>query len=80
MSSYMSLTTRADVWSWGAILYRMTYAVPPDYNRLSRPPSFNPNASSDPLLLDVLHHTLVTDPWKRADVRWLAIHPYTNTL
>jgi serine/threonine protein kinase len=75
-------TTKADVWSWGAVLYSMTYNQPPDYNYT--PPCYRPPANQyparDSYLLDVLRHTLVNDPRKRCDTPWLTQHPYTRTV
>ena len=72
-------TSRADVWSWGAVLYRMTYLTPPEY----RPPCHHPpktqSSSRDSNLVDVLRHTLIMDPKQRADPGWLVRHPYTVT-
>ncbi len=71
----------ADIWSWGAVLYRMTYNVSPDRNYAPpcyRPPDNQPPAH-DPYLLSVLRHTLVLNPKERPDVLWLARHPYTKT-
>ncbi|UJR20561.1 hypothetical protein I4U23_023688 [Adineta vaga] len=73
------LTTRADAWSWGAILYRMTYMTAPEYNPPYHRPPFNQYPTSDPQLLDILVHTLVGNPIRRAGVSWIANHPFTNT-
>ncbi len=74
-------STKADVWSWGAVLYRMTYNVPPDYNYT--PPCYHPppnqHPARDPHLLDVLRHTLVINPRERRAAPWLAHHSYTRT-
>jgi serine/threonine protein kinase len=74
-------STEADIWSWGAVLYRMTYNVPP--NQYYTPPCYDPPANQpsarDPHLVDVLRHTLVIDPRERPDAPWLAQHPYTTT-
>lgn len=70
-------TSKADVWSWGAVLYRMTYQKPPDYV----PPCYRPpdsqHPSRDPHLVDVLRHTLVRDVRERVEPSWLARHSYT---
>jgi serine/threonine protein kinase len=74
-------STTADIWSWGAVLYRMTYNVSPDHNYTPpcyRPPADQPPAR-DPHLLSVLRHTLVLHPKERPDALWLSRHPYTKT-
>lgn len=73
-------STTADIWSWGAVLYRMTYNLALAYNYnppCDRPPA-NQRSSHDHHLLNVLRHTLVIDPRQRPDASWLAQHPYTN--
>jgi len=75
-------STTADIWSWGAVLYRMTYNVSPDHKYTPpcyRPPADQPPAR-DPHLLSVLRHTLVIEPGKRYSAPSLAKHPYTTTL
>jgi serine/threonine protein kinase len=72
-------TTKADVWSWGAVLYRLTYSVPPTYDSPCYRPPRNQNASRDPHLADILRHTLVINPKDRPDTPWLAQHRYTRT-
>ncbi|CAF1347151.1 unnamed protein product [Adineta steineri] len=72
-------TSKADVWSWGAVLYRITYLVPPRYVHPSHHPPKNVPPSRDANLVDVLRHTLVLDPRERADPIWLSRHPYTTT-
>jgi serine/threonine protein kinase len=72
-------TSKADVWSWGAVLYRMTYMVPPTYNPPCYRPPINQHSAHDPHLIDVLRHTLVINPQDRCNVSWLAQHPYTKT-
>jgi len=72
-------TSKADVWSWGAVLYRMTYLEAPDYKPPCHHPPKNRNTSRDSQLVDVLRHTLVLDPKDRVDPPWLVRHPYTTT-
>ncbi|UJR20563.1 hypothetical protein I4U23_023689 [Adineta vaga] len=73
------LTTKTDVWSYGAVLYRMTYmARPPLDEPYYRPPP-DRRITHDTHLLDVLRHTLIRSPNDRATVAWLAKHPYTIT-
>ena len=78
-SAYGINTTKCDVWSWGAILYRMAYSRPPDYPNPHRP-AFKPppgvQPSHDPNLLDILQHTLV-DLAHRPSPPWLASHRFT---
>jgi hypothetical protein len=76
------ISRKADSWSWGAVLYRMTYNTQPDYNYTppcDRPPA-NQYQARDPQLLSVLRHTLELNPLARADALWLAQHAYTRTL
>ncbi|CAF1289078.1 unnamed protein product [Adineta steineri] len=73
------LTTAADVWSWGAVLYRMTYMQHPHYDPPCYYPLENQRLTSDRYLNDVLRRTLVLSPGKRPTPSWLAKHPYTNT-
>lgn len=70
-------TSKADVWSWGAVLYRITYLVPPEYHPPCHHPPKNQSSSRNPQLVDVLRRTLVLDPKERVDPSWLAHHPYT---
>lgn len=72
-------TSKADVWSWGAVLYRMTYSEPPKYTRPCFQPPKHLASSKDNNLTDVLRHTLVTDSVERVDPPWLARHPYTTS-
>ena len=72
-------TSKADVWSWGAVLYRITYLVAPGYEPPCHHPPENQHASRDSNLIDILRHTLVPDPRARPDPPWLAQHPYTTT-
>lgn len=70
-------TSKADVWSWGAVLYRVTYVQPPGYRPPCHHPPRNQNSSRDANLVDVLRRTLVLNPRERVDPPWLARHPYT---
>jgi serine/threonine protein kinase len=72
-------TSRADSWSWGAVLYRMTYMAPPEYDPPCHHPRGRQPATRDPNLIDVLRHTLVIEPRERVEPTWLAQHPYTKT-
>jgi hypothetical protein len=72
-------STKADMWSWGAVLYRMTYMTPPDYNPPCYRPPPNQFQANDPYLLNVLQYTLVIDPADRPKAPWLVQHPYTIT-
>ncbi|CAF4273888.1 unnamed protein product, partial [Rotaria socialis] len=72
-------TSKSDVWSWGAVLYRMTYQEPPEYTPPCYRPPKNQHTYRDPQLVDVLRHTLVRDIRERADPPWLTRHPYTGT-
>jgi serine/threonine protein kinase len=78
--SHVTITTsNADMWSWGAVLYRMTYMTRPTYESPCYSPPMNQNQARDPHLLDVLRHTLVKNPHSRPEPPWLAKHPYTKT-
>jgi serine/threonine protein kinase len=69
---------KSDAWSWGAVLYRMTYDVPPDYTApCYRLPS-NQHPAHEPCLLSVLRHTLLIDPKERYSALQLAQHQYTK--
>lgn len=72
---------KADIWSWGAVLYRMTYNQAPDilYTAPCDRPPANQHLARDPHLRHLLRHTLMKDPKARPDVPWLAKHPYTTT-
>ena len=77
-SSVSAFTPKADVWSWGAILYRVAYFIPPEYSEPCYQPPAGTNPSRDPHLIDVLKHTLVRNPAQRADAKWLAAHPFST--
>lgn len=69
---------KADIWSLGAILYYMTYGVPPEYVRRAADPPPGIHHSRDRELVDILRRTLVLDPHARADINTLLRHPFTN--
>jgi len=69
------ITSKADIWSAGAILYHMAYGVPPFQN--SPAPPSDLNRTSSPNVEDVLIHCLQPDPYQRGSHSWLARHPYT---
>ncbi|CAF0796519.1 unnamed protein product [Adineta ricciae] len=70
-------TSKADVWSWGAVLYRMTYMAPPDYHEPCYRPPLNQHQTRDLHLHDILRHTLVLDSQQRPNAFWFLTHPYT---
>ncbi|UJR20560.1 hypothetical protein I4U23_023687 [Adineta vaga] len=74
------LTTKADIWSLGAILYRMIYMTPPDYIEPCYRPPPNQNSVHDSYLSSILRHTLLIDAKERSDALWLSKHPYTTTV
>lgn len=78
-SRTLHATSVADVWSWGAILYRMVYHQPPDHRRVPYylPPYSNLH-TQDPLVGDILRHTLVPLQ-QRANPTWLVTHKYTTS-
>jgi len=71
-------SSKADIWSMGAILYYMTYGQPPKYHPgYADAPPPGQHATRDNALRDILRMTLHTSPHRRPDISWLAIHPYT---
>lgn len=80
-------TSKSDVWSWGAVLCRIAYGAGPrcsqtphglQYHHPAYVPPPGTPPSRDPLMLDVLKHTLVPID-RRVDVSWLSNHPFTRT-
>jgi serine/threonine protein kinase len=67
-----------DAWSWGAVLYRVTYDIPPTYKEPCYQPPHGKKPSRDPNVVDVLKHTLVSDPSHRVSSTWLAAHRYSS--
>ena len=75
--SVLQNTSKADSWSWGAILYRIAYSQAPTYDEPSYEPPAGTSPSRDTNLRDILKHTLVKDPNRRAGIPWLSKHQYT---
>ncbi|CAF0900302.1 unnamed protein product [Rotaria sp. Silwood1] len=73
-----SFSSKSDIWSLGAILYFMTYGVPPKYHHRAADPPHGQKQARDRHLVDILRLTLVTDPHGRADIHTLLHHPYTK--
>jgi serine/threonine protein kinase len=71
-----SVTSKADIWSAGAVLYYLTYGIPPIDSSSQPPPGVRPTRCS--LVQDVLNHCLQRNPNQRASHHWLAQHPLTN--
>ena len=67
-----------DAWSWGAVLYRVTYDHPPSYDEPCYKPPHSKRPSRDPNVIDLLKHTLVRDPSHRVNGAWLAAHRYSS--
>ncbi len=70
------ITSKADIWSAGAILYHMTYGQPPLEGSHYPPPGSLRTRSPD--AENILHHCLQENPHKRGSHDWLAKHPYTT--
>jgi serine/threonine protein kinase len=70
-----SISSKADIWSAGAILYFMTYGQPPLEESAHAPRGMSPTRS--PNVDDVLRHCLQQSPHHRRSHSWLAQHPYT---
>ncbi len=69
------ITSKADIWSLGAILYYLTYGFAPQFLSSQPPPGHRPTHSA--LVQDVLHHSLQVNPHRRASHQWFAQHPLT---
>lgn len=72
-----NVTSKADIWSAGAILYYLTYGNVPLYPSPTCPIGSLPTRST--LVRDILHNCLVIDPNQRQSHEWLAEHPLTIT-
>ena len=70
------ITSKADIWSAGAILYQMTYGSPP-LEDSARPPRDSYRTQSVNVG-EILNRCLQYNPHQRASHHWLAQHPYTK--
>lgn len=70
------VTSKADVWSAGVILYQMTYGIPPPYPSAQPPPRSHGTRSGN--VEQILNGCLQYDAHRRVSHNWLAQHPYTN--
>ncbi|UJR19464.1 hypothetical protein I4U23_022595 [Adineta vaga] len=77
LTGQYSVTTKADIWSIGAILYYLTYGIPPIYESAQHPIGHFKTDSS--LVENILQSCLIKNPNRRASHQWLLKHPLTNT-
>jgi len=77
MTGEAPITSKADIWSAGAVLYYLTYGKEP-VDETPKPPYGVPQTRSI-LVQDVLHHCLQRNLNRRANHDWLARHPLTNS-
>ena len=70
-------SSKADIWSIGAILYYMIYGQPPSYQRFAADPPPGKAPHPNLALNNVLYRTLVLDPDARAGLNSLRSHPFT---
>ncbi|CAF1309839.1 unnamed protein product [Adineta ricciae] len=75
LSGQYPVTSKADIWSLGAILYFLTYGTPPLLESFYPPPNIPPTRSS--LVKNLLHACLQRNPSRRPTHQWLAQHPFT---
>jgi serine/threonine protein kinase len=71
-----TITTKADIWSVGAVLYAMTYGTPPMSNN-SQPPHGQSRTRSS-LIHEIIDRCLQHNVHQRASHHWLAQHPLTR--
>jgi serine/threonine protein kinase len=71
------ITTKADIWSAGAILYCMTYGKIPR-SETSQPPDGQLRTRSS-LVHEVIDRCLQRNLSHRASHHWLAQHPLTTS-
>jgi len=71
------VTSKADIWSAGAILYHLTYGQPPIHDTAQPPLGIQQTRSI--LVQDIIHHCLQRNLNRRANHYWLAEHPLTNS-
>ncbi|CAF0959498.1 unnamed protein product [Adineta steineri] len=69
------VTSKADIWSVGAILYFLTYGKRPIYETAQAPDGVSQTRSR--LVQDILQHCLQRNASRRPDHQWLAQHPLT---
>lgn len=73
-------TSKADIWSVGAILYWINYGDSPKYdpyNDCYHPPKGLPSVQNSDLI-DIFRHTLRYDYRRRPDTNWLTQHSFTR--
>ncbi|CAF1260950.1 unnamed protein product [Adineta ricciae] len=73
----MPITSKADIWSIGAILYYTTYGKSPVHESPRAPMGIPPTQSN--LVQSVLYHSLQRNPYRRVDHHWLIEHPLTKS-
>ncbi|CAF1365783.1 unnamed protein product [Adineta ricciae] len=77
-SGRVPITSKADIWSIGAILYFITYGRRPIYETSQPPYGVFPTRSH--AVQDVLYQCLQRNPNRRPDHQWLVQHPLTNSM
>ncbi|CAF0746667.1 unnamed protein product [Adineta ricciae] len=77
LSGGAPITTKADIWSAGGILYYMTYGSKPYYRSPLPPP--NSATTRSVLVQEVIHHCLRRNLHRRANHQWLAQHPLSSS-
>ncbi|CAF1492428.1 unnamed protein product [Adineta ricciae] len=77
-SGQMPITSKADVWSAGAILYHITYGKPPMFESARPPLGVLPTRSRS--IQEVLDRCLQQIASRRPDHQWLVHHPLTKPM